>query len=274
MYTGSVRVAVAAGLGMACGACTLLIGTSDLASLAGPDAAAESAVPVEATDAQPASDAIADVSDASADALGRVNVGLVARYGGSGVDLSGHGRPATAVDVALAADRFGNANVAASFTGSGYLEVVGHSGLPVGSAERTVSLWLKTSVTTSASFLNWGTASGTGTRFGLTATPDTDYFVGENADVTGTKKINDGAWHNIVVTFDGNQVLTIYVDNDFSAANARPLDTKGNDLEIGRTAVDHVPEPYTGLVDDVRIYDRVLNGSERALIYLEGGWPN
>lgn len=50
------------------------------------------------------------------------------------------------------------------------------------------------------------------------------------------------------------------------------LNTVGQNLEIGRTAFDHSAEPFSGALDDVRIYDRVLSPAELDALYAEDGW--
>jgi len=103
-------------------------------------------------------------------------------------------------------------------------------------------------------------------------TSNDNYFVGENADVPGTQVLNDNAWHNIVVAYDGTTVTT-WIDAFYNVAGTPGLNTTGTNLEIGRSSFDHsTPEPYFGNIDDLRVYSRVLSEDERGELYLEGGW--
>lgn len=207
--------------------------------------------------------------------------GLVGHYRGDGQDLSGNGKNGMIFgNVTLTADRFGNPDQAGSYDGNPgtYIEVPVHDLLPQGAEARTVSVWLKTSHNYAVggpfgSVWNWGSGATSGKRFGLLVQPGThhDYFVGQVADVEGTKVLNDGEWHHVVVTYDGTAV-TQYVDAMFSARSAIALDTAPQSLEIGRAPLDHPDEPFFGAIDDLRIYDHVLTRAERGQLFSEGGW--
>ncbi|MFI5303045.1 MAG: LamG domain-containing protein, partial [Polyangiales bacterium] len=144
---------------------------------------------------------------------------------------------------------------------------------------RTVSVWAQSnynylSAGNAGGIWNWGSSSGTGTRFGMVISPNDnhDYFVGEFEDLDGVYNLTDGKWHNIIVAFDGTTV-TVWVDAFYSRSGALPLSTTLQALEIGRSSVDHgVAEPFTGNLDDLRIYDRVLTEDERGELFFEGGW--
>jgi hypothetical protein len=217
--------------------------------------------------------------EAGASAPPLPTAGLVAHYRGSGVDLSGNGNHATLYgSVTAVPDRFGNPGLAASFDGNvgTYMEVLNHPLLPTGAAPRTVSVWMRSShvYTNFGGIWNWGTsAQPYGRRFGLlVAATGKDVFVGEFADVIGTKTLNDGKWHHVVVLFDG-QKETTYVDSFYSASGNVTLNTTITHLEIGRSSFDHgAPEPYFGEIDDLRIYTRVLTPAERGQLYYEAGW--
>jgi hypothetical protein len=208
--------------------------------------------------------------------------GLVAYYRGSGIDLSGNGNNATYNGgVVLTADRFGHKGLAGLFDGSTttYIEVANHPLLPVGASPRTVSVWILTSHPSGSvaeDIWNWGSSAARGERFGMLVLNRADFFCGESDDVPGTDILNDGLWHNVIVTFDGNTV-TILVDNVQNTVGVPnsgiPLDTVGTYLEIGRSTYNHsFPEPYFGVIDQVRIYNRVLMPSELAALFNEGGW--
>ncbi|MBX3187228.1 MAG: LamG domain-containing protein [Labilithrix sp.] len=201
--------------------------------------------------------------------------GLVARYRGHGVDLSGHERDATIVGaVELVPDRFGIPRSAAWFDGAegNFMIVSDHDLLPTGSAPRTVSAWFRTSAShpVAGGVVNWG-ENDLGKRFGLLVLEDTDYFVGQWADLPGSRFVSDDRWHDMVTVFDGTTV-SVYVDTVLSASGEIALDTTRKELVIGRSPLDHHPEPFTGAIDDVRIYDRVLSADERAAIFAHGGW--
>ena len=86
--------------------------------------------------------------------------------------------------------------------------------------------------------------------------------------VVGTTDVNDGAWHHVAGSFDGTQ-YNLYVDGklEASVATSGPISAgtayygcigahykKGDDRDPRRF--------FGGLIDDVRIYDRILSESE------------
>jgi len=190
-----------------------------------------------------------------------------------GTDLSGNGNDlAAAGNVSTTTDRFGNASAASLFSPSGasdHTTAISGSNplLPVGAAPRTVSVWLKTTTDfqsrgNAGAMWNWGTTA-TGERFGeMCFGPNNpEYFVGQNHDVVGNISINDGLWHNVVVTYDGHTV-TQYVDGTLDLTGTPVLGTVGTAVVIGNSLFDHLPEPFNGAVDDLVVYDHVLTASE------------
>lgn len=204
--------------------------------------------------------------------------GLVAWYR-STQDLSSPGNSLTVVGaVTTTTDRFGTPNVASSFpasttTHTNYLTLANPTALPTGAAARTISVWFKTSSTTAQSVLNWGNGGINGARCGIT-TLNTANAVGQFADINGSITVTDGKWHNVIVSFDGTTIFN-YVDNRYSnAGNPSPAwnTSAGFPFNIGGAPANHIPEPFDGAIDDVRVYDRVLSDQERAALFHEGGW--
>jgi hypothetical protein len=122
----------------------------------------------------------------------------------------------------------------------------------------------------------WGTDATTAERFGgfITYQPYCqDYFVGEGDDLLGRFYLCDGDWHNMVFSYDGTEnLIWIYVDGELSMAGVLTLvlDTTGDTLYIG--ANNSGGEFYSGDMDDLRIYDRLLTQEERQALFEEGGW--
>ena len=80
-----------------------------------------------------------------------------------------------------------------------------------------------------------------------------------------TTSVNDGAWHQIVVTYSPVGLAEIYVDgapaednktSDVILSNNAPLLVGGTD--IAGTPTNH----FTGLVDDLQLYNHVLTSNE------------
>jgi hypothetical protein len=69
-------------------------------------------------------------------------------FSGNADDLSANGLHGAIFGASPAPDRFGNPESAYSFADSAYIITETGTGLPYGSAPRTISLWMKTSITT------------------------------------------------------------------------------------------------------------------------------
>lgn len=83
--------------------------------------------------------------------------------------------------------------------------------------------------------------------------------------------VNDGAWHNIVMTIDlSTSELILYVDGiptnvQFMAASLFPA---FNNFEVGRLGRAGTPvDGFLGLIDDVQIYDTALSETQVQFLF-------
>jgi len=155
------------------------------------------------------------------------------------------------------------------FPGNGHVAVAA-TGFPVGAAPRTLALWVlsEKDLTSSreAGIAQYGTAAS-GQMFGLITSSNAAgkaYFYGHAADVAATTPLGQNAWHHVAATYDGNQ-LKLYVDGVaegtlFSALNTT-LSADGFTIGLRPAATF-----WTGLLDDVLIYDRALTAAEVAAL--------
>jgi hypothetical protein len=109
---------------------------------------------------------------------------------------------------------------------------------------RTISFWLSTGVTTQeiinlSATENIEISSGTITATGV---PGPTIYI----DGTVSSTLPDSKWHHVIIT---------------SSAGVT-----ANAFEIGRTSGSY----YTGMIDDVRTWDRVLSAADRAKLYQVG----
>ncbi len=79
-----------------------------------------------------------------------------------------------------------------------------------------------------------------------------------------------GTWHHICVTYDGTRAR-LYADGGLFAEGPRNWNLVLSRARIGRS-VDDAAEYWDGMVDDVRLYDRVLSPGEISVLY-EAGKP-
>jgi len=133
----------------------------------------------------------------------------------------------------------------------------------------TVAAWIKTSVmgpsdTMIASLgYAWRLRNGTGGSAGFQVMDTKPVSI-----ASGTTAVNDGQWHHIAGAYDGTQ-YTVYIDGRIVATAA-----SAGTLQGGATAYygaigahykrsDGAPKMFfKGMIDDVRIYDRVLSEEE------------
>ncbi len=162
-----------------------------------------------------------------------------------------------------------SAKTALNFDGTNdYLEKSNPVNLPVGSAARSMEVWVKTSgnVNYFRTIANYG-ITATSRRFGILIAADNGrpYFVGEGNDMQGTVSVTDGNWHHIAVTYTGgtNGTVSMYIDGVLNITSTKTLNTASGPLRIGRR-VDGGgnTEYFNGTIDEVRIWNYVLTQSE------------
>jgi hypothetical protein len=169
---------------------------------------------------------------------------------------------------------------ALDFDGDDYVDLGNPSQLDFGTASWSVSAWVKMPATTDNSniFSKGGDNTG-GIRYMLGVSETDDHkaclTVDDNAtkvQSTSSATVDDNQWHHIVGIRDGN-TLRLYVDGVQDGVPATLSD--GYDLSgtsqasayIGagwRFDTSVVHKFLTGVIDDVRIYGRVLTEEEIA----------
>ncbi|MCK4409336.1 MAG: PKD domain-containing protein [Candidatus Eisenbacteria sp.] len=192
-------------------------------------------------------------------------------FNGNAEDESGNENDATVYGATLAPDRFGNDDSAYSFNGSGdYIQTpVDSNALPL-----SVSVWFKASdvsgersIVDSDVFgqsghsliIGWWTGDGNLDIEYHDAGIDVDYSVAVDT------------WYHAVVNFSG--VIQLYVNGvrigeDFDYT---PGSLNGDLFRLGRhNPFD--PQWFSGTIDDVRFYGRILTEEDVQTLYSEGGW--
>ncbi|MHC4440860.1 MAG: LamG domain-containing protein, partial [Planctomycetota bacterium] len=91
-------------------------------------------------------------------------------------------------------------------------------------------------------------------------------------DLFSSAPINDGQWHHVGFVWDSYKVSRIlYVDGIEVAKDMMKEDSfvyvEDGGINIGfQASIMHRPGYFSGLIDDVRIYDRALTAEEIAAI--------
>ncbi|GAA3561869.1 LamG-like jellyroll fold domain-containing protein [Snuella lapsa] len=155
---------------------------------------------------------------------------------------------------------------AATIDGSG-LTINGYNGI-TGNNPRTVAVWVKTSNTARQGVATWGN-SGTFSRNTFVINGNgTVRFEFQGGGYNSPSSVNDGAWHHIAYTYDG-QSLKIYIDGvvDLSVSESRVNTAVAGDRQItigseGASDGSLTFRPYTGAMDDFRLYNKALTSEE------------
>lgn len=222
-----------------------------------------------------------------------IKQGLLAYYTftGNALDASGNSNDGIVYGAKLVADRHGNASSAYSFasaTGNNYIAI---NTLHTNLVTYSVSGWFQKA---SNSVNSGGTifagdhpTSGPGDlNFAIAPTNSaewnaknqTNISVGVTTETTPNKSANysDGVWHSFVVTFNSNTSalaptnFQIYIDGvlvptqglykSLLTQDSAPVNSASLPIILGNSQGQN--NAFPGTLDDVRVFNRVLNQSE------------
>jgi len=193
-------------------------------------------------------------------------------------DSSGHGRNGTLKED-LSFDKSsvqGRTGKALKFDDNGHVEITKYKGV-TGTRARTVSAWIKTE-NDGGEIISWG-EDDFGKMFifcfirgRIGIKPNGGYYyMNEPTD--------DDKWHHVAVVVKEAELPNLHDDvvlyrdgiiaevHDIGLLDLWPVDT-GSDLDV------RIGRGFEGLIDDVRIYDRVLSDEEvMALFKLQSDRP-
>jgi len=190
---------------------------------------------------------------------------------GTGIlsDSSGNNHSGTLIGGAsLVPGLFGDA-VEIATTGD-RVEIAGFSGV-TGTKSRTVCAWIKTEAT--GEIVSWG-ENVAGQKWIFRVQTSNGNAGAIRVEVNGgysvaSTDVRDGQWHHVAAVLvddgapDANEIK-FYLDGSeevISATDGEPIDTASTGvIRIGESPWHY--RPFVGLIDDVRIYDRVLTQPE------------
>ncbi|MCP4455295.1 MAG: LamG domain-containing protein, partial [Planctomycetes bacterium] len=190
-------------------------------------------------------------------------------------DSSGNGLNGTIVDATWDAGIQGSALM---FNGiSSYVNIDGYKGINAIDLVQqafTVSNWIKTTVG-EGEMVTWGTNAAS-QRLTWRINANTLRTEHASGNLRGNTEVNDDEWHHVALVVTEGADLTvpatqIYLDGQpdgtFSGSGNPYLLTPDVDVRIGMSG----PQDgrfFTGLIDEVMIYDRALTAEE--LLWLAG----
>jgi hypothetical protein len=166
----------------------------------------------------------------------------------------------------------GKIGQAISFDGlSDYVNIDGYKGV-VGDGNDTppwtVTAWVRTSG--NGEVVGWG-STGNGNRMEFRINGGRTRAEGGGGATQGDTSMNDGQWHHIAVTVQPNSIyssgIDLWLDGQLDTRSNNDPDpwhpTADFDVKIG-IRYNESGREFTGSIDDVRIYDRVLSQEEIA----------
>lgn len=186
----------------------------------------------------------------------------------------------------IASTRSGNA-LSLSRTNGGFVTM--GNVLPLTNADFTIALWMQSTDTVYSTLLGkrianqtngYAVAMNNTTGFGAAnkASLYTSTPTSSNRDPRSTTGINDGQWHQVVAIHrgDGSQ-NQIFVDGSPVEASTTANVILTNDAAfcIGAILSNGVPAAsYTGLIDEVQIFDRALNNEQIDYLFTDAASTN
>ncbi len=216
----------------------------------------------------------------------QVTNGLIGMWSFDGADVtnkvydrSGQGNNGYFVNGATStAKTIGKLGQALTFDGTDdYVDIGDQSIYDFGTSNFSVTGWVKTIATGEKAVIAKRTVCNEESFWNIRKTPgnqfsfeiDEDAGGTDHATATGGPTINDGVWHHFAGVREG-VVAKIYVDGVFAASASSAGITN-----ISNTASVSIGNGVCGAlnaqIDDIRIYNRALTGSEVTQIYNMGG---
>lgn len=211
--------------------------------------------------------------------LNALTNGLVAYYpfNGNADDVSGSGNHGLAVGAVLTTDRFGREAGAYQFSGSNsYVLVPPHAALNMISNFASLSVWIKMTVPPSSSLPVYIINAYPGEcTLGLISGPSPAGFATNEVFFPSWLGIahhplSVGRYYNIVAT-SSNRWSSVFIDGVlvWRTNNVGALFlARNSEWTIGARLIDALPySGFTGVIDDVRLYNRALSATEVADLY-------
>ena len=147
--------------------------------------------------------------------------------------------------------------------GQTYFEAGTYKGI-LGSADRTIDAWIKTTQA-NGEICSWGTDRA-GEKWVFRVNGNGELRVEVNGgNIIGTKKVNDGKWHHVACVLAGTQVsdVKLYLDGVqeaiSSTANRAINTTSGINTRISRGVNNRY---FLGEMDELRIWSTALTAAE------------
>lgn len=148
-------------------------------------------------------------------------------------------------------------------------------GMPLGADSRSLEFWMKPGFTARVPF--WYGEHVPFDSFYIIFRDDGEQkytcigqALGGDIEVCGSTNVADDAWHHVAVTYDGT-LASLYVDGSLDASIERAYATTSTgNVYIGAPIQSVESHYYSGLLDEITVYDTVLTVPQIQSIYNAG----
>lgn len=210
--------------------------------------------------------------------------GLIAFYSfnGNANDMTGNFNNGTVFGATLDKDRFGNSNQAYRFNGSGdYISVNQLSNL---FSNISISLWvndigqLVTPLSINPRYISTENCNGFALMNNIANSPKGLTFTSNRGGGTtyfSNAEIVKNSWQHVVITFNGNQ-CSFYINGRLiKSENSISTLVNGGKLYIAKSGCrfETIEDFFAGRLDDIGIWNRVLNENEIINLYQNNFQP-
>lgn len=199
-----------------------------------------------------------------------IDSGLVAFFPfcGNSADVSGNkNNGAVYGGVTFDSDRMGNLNSAAHFNGvNGFIRVPASLSLDTLTESMTVACWFYTESYYSvwASLLSKSVNTSAPRQYSIVY--DKDGIISFSHTLVATKILELNRWYHIAITRE-DSIAKCYLDGVLIDSSTMVNDIEQTNFPLDIGADPHViTEFYHGLIDDIRIYNRILSNEEVSII--------
>ena len=192
-------------------------------------------------------------------------------------DRSGNGNNGDWINHATTT-AIGKIGQAISFDGTNdYISIANESNFDF-TSNFSVSAWVQTSSSSYNAVVGKYTSAPSGWDLGVGDGSDSGEprmtVRGSSSIDTGssaTRRVDDGKWH-LVTAVVTPTAITLYIDGTFdvTVSGTWTPTTNNNAVRIGNRQAGEDSATFPGIIDDVRIYNRVLSADEAKRLYLMG----
>jgi hypothetical protein len=155
-----------------------------------------------------------------------------------------------------------------------YLNVGGGATMPGGSSARTVSAWFNSfnlsGASTVRTIFGWGNDSWL-QLFDISTKSNKLHWHDYGGDFDGGTALSTNTWYHVAATYDGS-AKKLYLDGNLDGSSSGVLSTGTANAKAGRQPAIS-GQYFSGILDDIRVYDSALSASEVAALANPGSAP-